>query len=253
MRRVLVLAALLGFGTPPALAAGPNAEAFRPYAASLIDRLVIGTARLDETVEAGDLEAAKAAWIAARVGWERGETFLGEYFPDADEAIDSWPDPEAGFHAVEPILFKAGDVEGARTLTKALLADVKALEAAFAGQAFDAQGLANGLAGIAFEIGDAKADGGESPFAGTSLSDMQDNMIGIEALYGLSFAPALRAADPALHARIVDRMIELVAALQVASIEALDQTRVAALSERLAGDLQDAALTLGLERPMLGG
>ena len=253
MRRALLIAALIGFGGAPALAAGPDAEAFRPYAAGLIDRLVIGTERFAATIEAGDLEAAKAAWIAARVGWERGETFLGESFPDADEAIDSWPDPEAGFHAVEPILFKAGDVEGARTLTKALLADVKALEAAFAGQAFDAQGLANGLAGIAFEIGDAKADGGESPFAGTSLSDMQDNLIGIEALYGLSFASALRASEPALHTRIVGRMIELSAALRVPSIEALDQSRVAALSERLAGDLQDAALALGLERPMLGG
>ena len=253
MRRALLIAALIGFGGAPALAAGPDAEAFRPYAAGLIDRLVIGTERFAATIEAGDLEAAKAAWIAARVGWERGETFLGEYFPVADEAIDDWPDAESGFHAVEPILFKGGDVQGARALTGKLLADVRTLEAAFAGQAFDAQGLANGLAGIAFEIGDAKADGGESPFAGTSLSDMQDNLIGIEALYSLTFAPAVAEADGDLHRRIVTSTVELGEALAAPSIEVLERSLVMALSERLAGDLQDAALALGLERPILGG
>lgn len=251
MRRAVLLAALLGLASPAL--AGPDVQAFRPYAAGLIDRLVVGTERFAETVEVNDLEAAKAAWIAARVGWERGETFLGEYFPDADEAIDSWPDAEAGFHAVEPILFKAGDIEGAKELTAKLRADVRALEAAFAEQAFDPQGLANGLAGIAFEIGDAKVDGGESPFAGTSLADMQDNLVGIEALYSLSFAPAVTAADPALHRRIVSRMVALGKALAAASIETLDRSRVMALSEQLAGDLQDAALAVGLERPMLGG
>jgi len=253
MRRALFIATLIGFGGPPALAAAPDADAFRPYASGLIDRLVVGTERFAESVEAGDLEAAKAAWIAARVGWERGETFLGEYFPDADEAIDSWPDAEAGFHAVEPILFKAGDIEAAKALTGKLLDDVEALETAFAGQAFDPQGLANGLGGIAFEIGDAKVDGGESPFAGTSLDDMRDNLIGIEALYSLAFAPAVSAADADLHRRIVICMVELGEALGAPSIEALERSRVMALSEQLAGDLQDAALAVGLERPMLGG
>jgi iron uptake system component EfeO len=253
MRRATLLALILGFAAPVAQAAEPDPAAFRPYAAALLDRLVIGTEQLASEVDAGNLDGAKQAWIAARVGWERGETFLGEYFPEADEAIDTWPDASSGFHAVEPILFQQGDVQAARPLTEKLLADVRNLKEAFAGREFDAQGLTNGMAGIAFEIGDAKADGGESPFAGTSLNDMQNNMAGIEALYALSFAPVLEAQDAALHERIVSDMIDLAAELNQPSIETMDRASVMALSERLAGDLQDAALALGLEKPVLGG
>ena len=253
MRQVLILVAALGFATSAALAAEVDPAPFRPYASSLIDRLEVGTERLAATVNAGDLEGAKEAWIAARIGWERGETFLAAYFPEADEAIDTWPDAAAGFHALEPLLFGAGDLEDAKPLAAALLADVGRLQSRFAEQTFDAQGLIDGLAGIAFEIGSAKATGGESPFAGTSLNDMQDNLRGIEALYALSFAPALEAQDPVLHRRIVERMMDLGAALAVPSIADLDQSRVMALSERLAGDLQEAAGVLNLEEPALGG
>jgi iron uptake system EfeUOB component EfeO/EfeM len=253
MRRALIIAAALGSVTSAALAAEVDPRAFEPYAGGLIDRLSIGTERLAAEVDAGDLAGAKEAWIAARVGWERGETFLGEYFPESDEAIDSWPDADAGFHALEPLLFEAGDLQSAKPLAAALLTEVGTLQKRVGEQTFDAQGLINGLAGIAFEIGDAKASGGESPFAGTSLRDMQDNLAGIEALYALSFARAVEAQDPALHRRIVARLVDLGAALAVPSIDALDQRRVMALSEQLAGDFQDAAGVLGLEQPSLAG
>ena len=252
MRRVLVLVAALGLAAP-ALAAEVDPAPFRPYASGLIDRLALGTERLAATVAAGDLAGAREAWIAARVGWERGETFLAVYFPEADEAIDNWPDAEAGFHAIEPLLFGAGDLGTAQALADALLAEVRELQTRFAGQTFDRQGLIDGMAGIAFEIGSAKATGGESPFAGTSLRDMRDNLSGIEVLYALSFASTLEAEDPALHRRIIQRMMDLGAVLAVPSIADLDQGRVMALSERLAGDFQDAALLLGLEEPALGG
>lgn len=253
MRRAFLIAAVLSCAASAALAAAVDPKAFEPYAGALIDRLAVGTERLAAKVEAGDLEGAREAWIAARVGWERGETFLAEYFPEADEAIDSWPDAEAGFHALEPLLFEAGDVEAAKPLAANLQREVETLQKAFREQTFDAQGLLDGLAGIAFEIGDAKATGGESPFAGTSLVDMRDNLAGIEALYALSFAPAVEAEDPALHRRIVTHLVELGGALAVPAIDALDQRRVMALSEQLAADFQDAAGVLGLEQPSLGG
>jgi iron uptake system component EfeO len=253
MRRALTIAAALGCATPVALAGEVDPGAFQPYAGGLIDRLSSGTERLAAEVDAGDLEGAKEAWIAARVGWERGETFLGEYFPESDGAIDSWPDADGGFHALEPLLFEAGDLERAKPLAAALLADVGALQRRIDGQTFDAQGLIDGLAGIAFEIGEAKAGGGESPFAGTSLSDMRDNLAGIEALYALSFARAVEVLERALHRRIGERLVDLGAALAVPSIDALDQSRVMAVSEQLAGDFQDAAGLLGLDQPALGG
>jgi iron uptake system EfeUOB component EfeO/EfeM len=253
MRRAILIAAALGLLAPSAQAAEVDAEAFRPFAAGLIDQLMVGAERLAGSIETGDLEAAKSDWIAARVGWERGETFLGEYFPDADEAIDSWPDAKSGFHAIEPLLFQAGDVAGAKALSERLLAEIEALRDGFAAQKLDSQALANGMTGIAYEIGEAKAGGGESPFAGTSLLDMRDNLQGIEALYALVFARAVERQDTALHQRVVGRMVELGGALGAPSTELMDQSRVMALSEQLAGDLQDVAQTVGLERPELGG
>jgi len=244
--------ALLGSAlSHPAAAEEP--AAFRAFADQLVERLVIGTGELAAAVDAGDLERARHHWVAARYGWERGETFYGEYFPDHDAAIDFWPDAEAGFHAVEPLLFEAGDVAAAAGLTAALLADVEDLAGVYESTALDAQGLLNGTAGLVFEIGSAKADGGESPFSGTSLTDMRNNMVGVETTYALVFAGPLAAADPALHRSITGQLIALTAALDVPDIKDLDQPEVMRLSETLAISLADAAAPLGLDAPELGG
>ncbi len=228
-------------------------DGFRPYADQLVDRLVVGTEQLSAAVEAGDLDEAKRLWIAARYGWERGETFFGEFFPEHDEAIDFWPDAEQGFHAIEPLLFVAGDVEAAAPLMRELEAAVDDLAVAFADTSLTRQGLLNGTAGLVFEIGSEKAEGGESPYSDTSLTDMQNNMVGIEAAYALAFAGDLEAADRAMHQEVTTLLIALTEALDVAGMADLDQPDLLRLSEALAIALQDAAGPLGLETPKLGG
>jgi len=233
--------------------ASAEIDEFHPYADQLVDRLVVGTEQLSAAIEAGDLDEAKRLWIAARFGWEPGETFFGEFFPEHDEAIDFWPDAEQGFHAIEPLLFVAGDVEAAAPLMRDLQAAVDDLAVAFADTPLTRQGLLNGTAGIAFEIGSEKAEGGESPYSDTSLTDMQNNMVGIEAAYALAFARDLEAADEAMHREVTTLLIALTDALDVAGMADLDQPRLLQLSEELAIALQDAAGPLGLETPKLGG
>lgn len=130
MRRAIMLATALGLIAPTVHAIEVEPDAFRPYAAGLIDRLALGTEGLARAIEVGDLGQARKAWIAARVGWERGETFLGEYFPEADETIDSWPDARSGFHALEPLLFKEDDLGAAKPMVERLREDVDALRPA---------------------------------------------------------------------------------------------------------------------------
>ncbi len=228
-------------------------EEFRPYADQLVDRLSVGTEQLGAAVEAGELEEAKRLWIAARFGWERGETFFGEFFPDHDEAIDLWPDAERGFHAIEPLLFTAGDVKAAEPLMTGLKGAVDDLVVAYAATPLTRQGLLNGTAGLVFEIGAEKAEGGESPYSDTSLTDMQNNMVGVETAYALAFARDLEAAAPDLHQQVTTLMIAVTEALDVADLSALDQPTLLRLSEELAIALQDAAGPLGLETPALGG
>ena len=250
----------VGIGTASVLAllawqsiARAEVDGFRAYADQLVDRLVVGTEQLGAAVEAGDLDAAKRSWIAARFGWERGETFFGEFFPDHDEAIDFWPDAERGFHAIEPLLFVAGDVETAAPLMRDLTAAVDDLAEVYGATPLTRQGLFDGTAGLVFEIGSEKAEGGESPYSDTSLTDMQNNMVGIEAAYALAFARDLEAADPAKHQEVTALLIALTEALDVTGMADLDQPTLLRLSEELAIALQDAAGPLGLETPKLGG
>ena len=60
---------------------------------------------------------------------------------------------------------------------------------------FTPQGLLNGVTKLAYEIGENKSKGGESPYAGTSLSDMYENNEGIEAVYKLAFHATLKKSD----------------------------------------------------------
>jgi iron uptake system EfeUOB component EfeO/EfeM len=247
LTRYVAAAVVLGsFG--PALAADDSCgKAVRPYAAALADRVVIGAEALAKRIEAGDLEGAKRAWIEARVGWERGEPFLIQYFPQALLAIDDWPNADTGFHAIERILFVDGDVAAAQDLARKLVADAVALRWELEETDLDADGLISGLVAAATELGRAKSGGGESPLAGTSADDVRDQLQGIEMLYALSFASMTRARHPVLHARIMANLIALGSALRAPTISEFEGARVLLLSEHLRDDFQEIAVLVELE------
>src|SRR5262249_8311371 len=147
-------------------------------------------------VKAGDVKAAQAAWIKSRKGWEAVEPITGEFFAKLDEAIDAWPDAKQGYHAIEAALFsgKLGEIKGP---TDKLVADLSEFNTQLSAPSFvfAPQGLLNGTTKLAYEIGENKSKGGESPYAGTSLADMVENVEGIEAVYKLVFQPTLKARD----------------------------------------------------------
>ena len=230
-----------------------SAEGFAPYAHVLADRLVIGTERLEAAVESGDLAAAQDAWLAARPAWETGETFYGAFFPSFDEAIDTWPDAERGFHAIERLMFEDRTLDGTMEMARALAEQSAALREAIATTDMTDQGLLDGLAGITFEVGADKVDGGESPYSDTSLSDMQNNLDGIEVTYALAFSQTVADAAPELHDRILEHVAALEAALAVDSLADLNTSDVTRLSEELALLFADSADPLGLDAPEIGG
>lgn len=242
--------AALMLATPTASLAG--ATDFERYTYVLADRLVLGTQRLEAAIASGDLADAQAAWVAARPAWETGETFYGEFFPSYDEAIDTWPDAERGFHAIERILFQDGTLDGTLAMAADLAGQAVALRQTIDQTALTNQGLLNGLAGLTFEIGADKVDGGESPYSDTSLEDMQDNLDGIEATYAVAFAQTVAKAAPELHGRIIEQIAALEFALAVDSLAEMDAAAVTRLSEDLALSFADAAESLGLDAPQLG-
>ena len=175
---------------------------YKPFAVERIGIALAGAKELQAAVKANDVKAAQAAWIKSRKGWEAAEPITGEFFSKLDEAIDAWPTPSRAITPSKRRCSPASSTSLAAPVDK-LVADLAAFDKQLSAPSFKfaPQGLLNGATKLAYEIGENKSKGGESPYAGTSLSDMYENVEGIEAVYKLVFDDALKARDPKLAAR----------------------------------------------------
>lgn len=240
-------------GAPPRAGATPLddcAETYRRHLVDDIGQALTGVRTLRARIAADDLDGARQAWIEARVGWERSEVFTSGFVPDLDREIDAWPNAVHGFHGIEAGLFGAGRSDiGAQT--DALIAQLADLQAQIRDIRLPPQRLLNGIARLAFELGDGKADGGESRLSGTSLNDMQSNAEGIDLAYRTVFADAVDAGDPQLAAAVRATIARLKAAVMIKDLRTLDTDRLRADTEELVTLLQSAAPKIGLARPTL--
>jgi hypothetical protein len=226
------------------------AEHYRPIMVRDIDRSLAGARLLRARLAAGDVPGAQKAWIDSRVGWERSEVFTSGFVPDLDREIDAWPNALLGFHAIEANLFGAKRTD-LKPETDALILNLEDLDVKIRHLDLLPQRLLNGTARLAYEIGESKADGGESAFSGTSLNDMRDNVDGIEIAYETIFAAAVEAGDPKLAPAIPLKIAELKTLVGVPDLKSLDPERLRAASEELIVLLQTAAPEIGLRAPSL--
>src|SRR6266436_5515587 len=88
-------------GATPAASLDSAAERYRPELAAAVEQCLTGAQTMRERIVAKDLEGAKKAWIASRVGWERSEVFTSGFTSELDTAIDAWPSAVSGFHFIE--------------------------------------------------------------------------------------------------------------------------------------------------------
>jgi iron uptake system component EfeO len=230
-----------------------GAADYKPFAVEHIGKALAGTKELQAAVKANDVKAAQAAWIKSRKGWEAIEPITGEFFGKLDEAIDAWPDAKHGYHAVEAAVF-AGKLGEVGEPVNGLVANLAQFEKELKADSFTfaPQGLLNGVTKLAFEVAENKSKGGESPYAGTSLIDMQENVEGIEAVYKLVFEPALTKRDGKLAKQIDAKIDQVEALVKVKDLKALDQPALSKAGEELAVLLQSAAPKLNLKTPALG-
>lgn len=226
------------------------AERYRPCMIEGIGSALAGARDLRARAAAGDLAGAKQAWISARAGWERSEVFTAGFVPELDAQIDAWPHADSGFHAIEAKLFGAGstDVDG---LAAALVEHLGSLHGRLRGMPLTPQGLLDGTVRLAYEVGESKADGGESRISGTSLDDMRNNVVGIDLAYRIVFADALKTADARLAASAVSRIEQLKAIVAAKDLPHVDVVALRRTSEELVVVLQSASVKLGLRQPTL--
>jgi iron uptake system EfeUOB component EfeO/EfeM len=226
------------------------AERYRPYMIEGIGSALAGARELRERVVANDLAGAKKAWLSARAGWERSEVFTAGFVPELDALIDAWPNADSGFHAIEARLFGAGktDVESD---AEVLVKNLDDLHRKLHDMPLTPQGLLDGTARLAYEVGESKADGGESRISGTSLDDMRNNVAGIEFAYRTIFADALKAADAELDQSIAARIEQLKTLVAAPDLPHVDVRALRRASEELVVALQSASVKLGLHQPTL--
>ena len=251
--RSLLLGAIAALAFAPQVGAAPleaAAESYRHYLMDDIGQALAGARALRERLAAHDLDGARNAWIAARVGWERSEVFTSGFVPELDQQIDAWPNADHGFHGIEAALFGASRTD-AGAKTDALIAHLSDLRAQLDHVDLAPQRLLNGIVRLAFEIGGNKADGGESRLSGTSLNDMQSNADGIALAYRVIFADAVEAGDPKLAAAARAAIARLQAAVRISDLRKLDADKLRADGEELVALLQMAAPRIGLDKPTL--
>jgi iron uptake system component EfeO len=227
------------------------AGGFKPFVMQQIARCLYSTKEMRERIAAHDLAGAQQAWLAARGGWESSEVITNEFFPDLDRKIDAWPDAQKGFHAIEAKLFGAHDVQvlpGAEELVNNLTEFERQLRTT----TLTAQGLLNGTAKLIYEIGENKAEGGESPFSGNSLAEIRDNVASIAAAYERVFAPATKKKNAEIAKLFAADLRQMQALVSVPTLQELDQVQLRDLSESLVNDLAMVGQACGLEKPRLG-
>jgi iron uptake system component EfeO len=252
----LLAFALVAFAAPRADAADPLAKGasdYKPFAVEHIGIAVGGAKELQAALKAGNAKSAQEAWIKSRKGWEAIEPITGEFFPKLDEAIDSWPDAKQGYHAVEAAVFAGKLGEVGATVDK-LVADLSEFQKQVSAPSFKfaPQGLLNGATKLAYEIGENKSKGGESPYAGTSISDMEENVEGIEAVYKLVFAPTLKKRDAKLAKSIIDKIEAVEGEVKGKDLKSVNQPALKKAGEELAVLLQMSAAKLNLKKPAVG-
>jgi len=253
MRVAVCLSLLVPLFVAPPLRAGvldDAAERYRPYMIESIGEALGGARAVRERAAAMDLMGARKAWISARAGWERSEVFTAGFVPELDALIDAWPNASSGFHAIEAKLFGGGQTD-VGTNAEALVKHLEDLHGKLADMPLTPQGLLDGTVRLAYEVGESKADGGESRISGTSLEDMRNNVAGVDFAYRTIFADALKATDGRLADMVTARIEQLKAIVAAPDLPHVDIPRLRRASEELVVALQAGSAQLGLQRPTL--
>ncbi|MFE5537056.1 iron uptake system protein EfeO [Streptomyces sp. NPDC056492] len=184
---------------------------YRKYVQAQADETLPKAQAFADAVKAGDLEAAKKAYAASRIGWERTEP-VAESFGDIDPKVDvredgleAGQDPAkdwTGWHRLEKALFadkKIGDDE--KKLADQLMTDLTEWQKKVGQAEITPTSMANGAKELLDEVASGKVTGEEERYSHTDLVDFKANVEGAEKAYQL-LKPIAAKNDPALSAEL---------------------------------------------------
>ncbi|PRZ39100.1 iron uptake system component EfeO [Antricoccus suffuscus] len=200
------------------------------YISTQVDSLVEALPALDDAIKAGNLEAAKKAYAAARVFYEKIEP-VAESFGDLDPDIDLREgDLEAGqkwtgFHPIEKALWIDGSTEGLGDLMDKLTTDVKDLQSRTKKLAtntaadsktedrYQPDEIANGAVSLLDEVQKSKITGEEEAYSHLDIVDFQANVEGSMQAFA-TLKPALDKIDASIVPTISTKFDELMSGVE---------------------------------------
>jgi hypothetical protein len=178
----------LAVNPPDATAALAAVRSDRTYITAGLATVARQASALQSDITAGDLTAARGAWLTAHLSWERLGSAYGE-FGDFDDEIDGRPsglpkgvnDPSwTGFYRIEYGLWHGQSAAELAGPAQQLSHDVAGLQAAFPGMALYPQAALSDLALRTHEIMEHAMRfqlGGEDDFgSGTTLATADANI-----------------------------------------------------------------------------
>lgn len=194
-----------------------------------------------------DLVAGRKAWIDARLAYDRGAAMFFMAAPGVDRIVDGRLDDPltvTGLRLLERPLFgmpTGSSAELARISTSLAAGAVELPAALTDAGPLNADALLGSMAAIA-AVAATKLDGSDSPFAGQSHLSIDNNLRGLQVLYGI-LGPLVESADPQLNERIRALLASLRSRIEgVPNVDAV-QDKLTFLRE--CADLSQALLSVG--------
>ncbi|WP_372026274.1 imelysin family protein [Tistrella mobilis] len=242
---------------------GPLAE-YRVYLVMQGRAAVKAATALRDAIAAGDLDAARRAWTAARLPWRRIEP-LAYRIADLQAVID----PQAaylagreadpgfiGYHRIEYGLFTRGSIEGLLPVADRLVADLETLNQRLKTTEVTPALLLVLPADMTGRIVETRPGAAEGAFADQDLderhlAELEASLDGIAKLTGL-LGQIVSVADPALEAELTAALDRV--AGDLARLRKADAATAAAGEGRaaLTRDLAALKTTLGKLPPVIG-
>jgi len=192
-------------------------DQYRAYLQQQTAQLVTATKTFTDAVDAGDVDAAKAAYAAARAPYERiepvAETF-GNLDPEIDARAGDVPAKQwGGFHRIEQALWVDNSTAAVSPgVTKALNDDVAQLQGLVQDVELQPAAIANGAVELLNEVSASKITGEEERYSHVDLVDLGANVEGSEAAFD-TVKPLLVGKDVRLANDVDARLAAVFAAL----------------------------------------
>lgn len=205
---------------PPVKAfVGPLSEyrVFLVMQSSALTKAVDGLAK---AIQAGDIDAARQQYFAARLPYRRLDMVTSRFSdlknaidPVADYLAERESDPSfTGFHRIEYGLFSRNSLDGLAPIADKLVADIATLNGRVRALRLAPEDLGAGVERQARFLADGQIRKGENRYAGSDLAEFSASLEGMEKNVDL-LTPLLEGASPDTARSIVKARTDIRAAL----------------------------------------